>query len=130
MVINILLTFKKRLRFSILFGWQCSPISNGSVLASKLPLQTDSTLSSRHFTKDDILRITNNLDPNKAHGHDEISIRVLKICGDSICRPLNIIFKTCLRTGKFPLELKEGNIVPIHKKVDKQIVINYRLVSF
>ena len=100
------------------------------MLASKLPLQTDSTLSSRHFTKDDILRITNNLDRSKAHGHDEISIRVLKICGDSICRPLNIIFKTCLRTGKFPLELKEGNIVPIHKKVDKQIVINYHPVSF
>ena len=42
----------------------------------------------------------NNLDPNKAHGHNETSIRMLKICGDSICRPLNVIFKTaCVRVN-------------------------------
>ena len=100
-----------------------------SVLPSKLPLRADSALSTCHFGKEDILRIINNLDSNKAHGHDEISIRMLKICGDSICRPLNIIFKTCLRTGKFPLEWKKANIVPIHKKGDKQAVKNYRPVS-
>ena len=54
---------------------------------------------------------------------------MLKICGDSICRPLNIIFKTSLRTGKFPLECKKANIVPIQKKGDKQAVKNYRPVS-
>ena len=106
--------------FNYFFADQCSPM---------LPLRTDSTLSTCHFAKEDILRIINNLDPNKAHGHDEISIRMLKICGDSICRPLNIIFKTCLRTGKFPLEWKKANIVPIHKKGDKQAVKNYRPVS-
>ena len=79
--------------FNSFFADQCSPISNGSVLPSELPLRTDSSLSSCHFTKDDILQIINNLDPNKAHGHDEISIRMLKICGDSICRPLSIISK-------------------------------------
>ena len=93
-----------------------------SVLPSELPLQTDSTLSSCNFTKDDILRIINNLYPNLAYGHDEISIRMLKICGDSICRPLNIIFKTCLHTGKFPLEWKKGNIVPIIKKVISKLL--------
>ena len=87
------------------------------------------TLPSCHFAKEDILRIINNLDPNKAHGHDEISIRILKICGDSICRPLNIIFKTCLRASKFPLEWKKANIVPIHNKGDKQTVKKYRPVS-
>ena len=105
---------------------------NGSVLPSELPLRTDITLSSCHFTKHDILRIINNLNLNKVHGHDEISIRIRsirKICGDSVCRPLNIIFKAYLRTGKFPLEWKKINIVPIHKKGDKQIVMNYRPVS-
>ena len=58
-----------------------------------------------------------------------ISIRMLKLCGEAICRPLNIIFKTCLNTGKFPSEWKKGNVVPIHKKDDKQNVKNYRPVS-
>ena len=95
---------EKKEIFNSFFADQCSPISNGRVLPSELPLRADSSLSSCHFIKDDILQIINNLDPNKAHGHDEISIRMLKICGDSICRLLNIIFKTCLRTGIFPLE--------------------------
>ena len=54
---------------------------------------------------------------------------MLKICGGSICKPLNIIFKTCLRLGKFPLEWKKANIVSIHKKGHKQAVKNYRPVS-
>ena len=63
--------------FNSFFTDQCSPISNGSVLPSELLLRTDSTLSTCHFAKESILRIIkiiNKLDPNKAHGHDEISI--------------------------------------------------------
>ena len=114
---KFIVDFQKKSEISnSFFAEQYSPISNGSVLPSELPLQADSSLSSCHFTKDDILRIFNNLDPNKAHGHDEISIRTLKICGDTICRPLTITFKTCSHKGIFPLEWKKANVVPIHKK--------------
>ena len=58
-----------------------------------------------------------------------ISNRTLKLCGEAICRPLNTIFKTCLNTGKFSSEWKKRNVVPIHKKDDKQNVKNYRPVS-
>ena len=58
-----------------------------------------------------------------------ISIRILKICGKSICKPLELIFKTCLRNGRFPLEWNKANVVPIHKKGDKQTIKNYRPVS-
>ena len=108
--------------FNSFFADQCSPISSGSVLSFESALQKDSTLSSCHSTKDDVLWIINNLDPNKAHGYDKISIRMLKICGDSICRPLNIIFEICLGTGKFPVEWKKANIVPIHKKVISKLL--------
>ena len=55
---------------------------------------------------------------------------MLKICGNSICTPLNIIFKTCLRTSKFSLEWTKANAVPIHKKPDKYTIKNYHPVSF
>ena len=58
-----------------------------------------------------------------------ISIRILKLCGEAVCRPLNIISKTCLNKGKFPSEWKKGNVVPIHEKHDKQKVKNYHPVS-
>ena len=54
---------------------------------------------------------------------------MLKICDDSICRPLNIVFKTCLCTGKFPLKWQKANIALIHKKGDKEAVKNYRCIS-
>ena len=115
--------------FNSLFANQCSLIPNNSILPSELKLLTEHTLTSCDFSESDILQIINNQDSNKAHGHDMISIRMLKLCGEAICRPLNIIFKTCLNTGKFPSEWKKGNVVPIHKKDGRQNVKNYRPVS-
>ena len=48
-----------------------------------------------------------------------ISICMLKLCSDSICKPLELIFKTCLWNGRFPLQWKKANIVPIHKVINK-----------
>ena len=45
---------------------------------------------------------------------------MLKICGDSICVPLEMIFKQAIFAGVFPSEWKKRNILPIHKKGDKQ----------
>ena len=57
-----------------------------------------------HFLSSDIAKIISYLDPNKAHGHDMLSIRMIKLCGNSICKPLSIIFNDCLNKGKFPHE--------------------------
>ena len=64
-------------------------------------------------------------------GHDMIIIRMLKLHGPSLCKPLSIIFKLCLRQMKFPMEWKKTNVVPIQKKKknDKQCIENYRPVS-
>ena len=89
---------------------------------------TEKSLSNVDFSIEDIKNI-NKLDSNKAHGDDMISICMLKLCDKSICKPLSIIFKSCLTQGIFPSEWKKANVVPIHKKNDKQCVKNYRTVS-
>ena len=69
------------------------------------------------------------LNPSKSHGHDNICIRMLKICGDTICKPLELIFKQTLTTGVFSSEWKKRKIVPYYKKGDKQNLKYYRPVS-
>ena len=44
-------------------------------------------------------------------------------------KPLKLIFENCLRTILFPDHWKKANVVPIHKKGDKQLIENYRPVS-
>ena len=104
---------KKADLFNSFFAKQCSIIENNSVLPSSTIPVTDQYLANIEFTKDDIKRIICKLDPNKAHGHDMISIRMLKMSGDAIIEPLFKIFKNCFKCGKFPDNWKKGNIVPI-----------------
>ena len=69
--------------------------------------------------------ILNSLNPTKACGPDNITIRILLLCGKSIVLPVQHIFHTILHTGIYPDTWKEANVTPIHKKENKQIVINY-----
>ena len=55
-----------------------------------------------------------------------ISIRMLKICEESICKPLEIIFRSY---EMFPLEWKKANVTPVLKKTNKQELKNYRPIS-
>ena len=102
---------------------------NNSQLPKRFTTHTDSVLTSIDFSVEHFSNIIKKLDPNKAHGHDKISIRLLKLCGDSINRPLATIFKNCFNERIFPNDWKKANVVPIHKKNYKQIVTNYRPVS-
>ena len=120
---------KKADLFNSFFAKQCSIIENNSVLPSSINPITDQYLANTEFTKDDIKRIICKLDPNKAHGHDTISIRMLRMSGDAIIEPLFKIFKNCLKCGIFPDDWKKRNIVPIFKKGDKQNIKNYCPVS-
>ena len=99
-----------------MFSKQCSLINNASTLPTHIHYLTTNRLYSVTFSQDDIAKIIQNLVSGKVHGHNNISIRMLKICGPAILKPLDIIFKQCVDRFVFPSKWKKGNIVPIHKK--------------
>ena len=122
--------FKEKAKlFNCFFSKQCSLSANHNELPTSLSFHTNKWLSSVTFSAEDIGKIIQGLDHNNAHGHDNIRIRMLKICGDTICKPLEMIFSPALTSGSFPSEWKKGHIVLIHKKSDKQNLINYCSVS-
>ena len=50
---------------------------------------------------------------------------MLKLCDQSIVKPLSIIFKNCKLRKTFPDLWKKANIVPIHKKGEKDLIKNF-----
>ena len=81
-----------------------------SYITNKLP--------SVKFQGTDISNIIRSLDVNKARGHDDIPIRMLKIYDSTIVEALSIIINSCINQSMFSDIWKESNICPIHKKVN------------
>ena len=100
--------------FNSFFAKQCSIIDNGSEIPFFLHPKTNKSFIT--FTEKDIEKVIQNLDSNKAHGHDMTSIRMLKICDKSIIKLLLIIYKKYLEKGCFLNEWKKANVVP-HEKM-------------
>ena len=115
--------------FNLFFSNICKPFDNASVLPNTQSSATSSTIKNIDFSKDDLINIIRSLDINKAHGFDEISTRMIKICDTALLEPLSILFHNCLKECVFPEIWKKANVVPIHKKGDKQIINNYRPIS-
>ena len=112
--------------FNDFFREQCRPITNDSSLPNKPIIETVSDIN---IDTDTIIKLIRSLDPNKAHGCDGISIRMLKLCATSISKPLHILFNNSVISECSPNEWKKANVIPVHKKGDKQIINNYRPVS-
>ena len=74
--------FKKKTElFNSFFTKQCTGFNNGSSLPSELLRKTVMLLSNITFPSDDILKMIQKLDSEKADGYDRISIGMLKTCG-------------------------------------------------
>ena len=56
--------------FNTFFANQCTLLSNSSALPNNLAKLTNKSLDTVNFSTDYISKIINNLDPNKANGHD------------------------------------------------------------
>ena len=83
--------------FNNFFANQCSQINSSSWFPSVLFKWVENVIFSIIFGSDNIAKIIQKLDLNNAHGHDMISIRMFKICVDSIYKPLQLIFRSCIK---------------------------------
>ena len=69
---------------------------NNSKLPGKITYNSAAALTSIKLENNDILKIISSLNVNKAHGHDGISVRMIKMCDKSLVQPLSLISKNCV----------------------------------
>ena len=125
--------FKEKAQiFNSLFSDQCSFLKNCSKIPTNLRYVTDKRLRTINFTTNNIEKIIVSLNPNKTHSHDNISIRMLKIYGNTICKPLELIFKQALTTGVFPSEWKKKAILSLvtKKATNKTLKITVQFLYY
>ena len=115
--------------FNKFFAAQCTPFENISMFPTNQLFVSQERLGSLDFNEGEILKITRALNITKAHGHDNISIRIIKICDESLLKSLFILFKNSLKLSYFSDVWKKSNITPSHKKNDKQLINNYQRIS-
>ena len=114
--------------FNDFFSQQCKPIRNISVLPV-LNFLTEKRTDHITIKNDKIISLIRKINPGKATGSDGISGQMLLLCDDSVIVPLKIIFSNILSTSNYPNLWKVANVIPIHKKGDKQLIKNYRPIS-
>ena len=115
--------------FNKFFADQCTPLKNNSILPTNQISLTQAKLELLEFNEGEILKIIRALNINEAHGHNDICIRMIKICYKSLLKPLTILFKNSTSSCCYPDIWKKSHIIPAHKKNDKRLVNNYRPIS-
>ncbi|CAB3994357.1 Hypothetical predicted protein [Paramuricea clavata] len=87
---------------------------------------TDTIFNDIVLSEGTVRSVLRNLDNNKAHGPDEIPARLLTETAYQIAPSLCLLFNKSLKSGIVPREWRLANVVPIHKKGDKDHVENCR----
>ena len=70
------------------FDFLLQMYTSNSLLPRLVVLNSKNSLSAISFNNDDIIKIIRSFNINKAYGHDNISIRMIKICDKAIMKPL------------------------------------------
>ena len=107
---------EKAVLFNHYFVNQCFFLSNNSVLPTDLPQLTNKCLDSIYFSSSDIAKIISHSDPNKAQDHDMLNVRMMKLYGNSICKPLSIIFNDRQMRENFLMNGKKLTLYPYRRK--------------
>ena len=82
-----------------------------------------------NISEQDVMDQTSILDLNKAYGPDSIPPRLIKEGGRAVTKLLARLFNMALQQCEFPKIWKTANVIPLHKKDDRDLVTNYHPVS-
>ena len=69
------------------------------------------------FGKSDAIKLIKAFEVSKTHGYDRISVKMIKICANSVAHPLTLILQNSLLAGILANNRKKANIVPTRKKM-------------
>ena len=86
--------------FNNSFADQCQSLNNASDLPTNQIFLIQSRPGSLDFSEGELLQKIRALNINKAHGHGDISIRMIKICDKSHLKPLIVFLGTRLNLEK------------------------------
>ena len=99
--------FKKKQIFSICFFTKQCPLDS-SVLPIEFTYMTKECIHSLTFNESDVIKIIRAFNVNKAHGHDNILVRRIKLSANSVTNPLILISQNALAAGTFTTQWKRG----------------------
>jgi hypothetical protein len=115
-------------------------INIGKSLAQKIPLANQSALSYlgiphnksiflQPATRNEVIKLINDLKSDSSSGWDEFSPKVIKYCHFFLLDPLIHLINLSLSQGIFPHELKLAKVIPIFKSGNLNIFTKYRPIS-
>ena len=96
---------------------------------SYLTSPTEEKMKFKCITTDYTMKAIECLENKKSSGHDGISNTLLKVIKASISPSLTIIINQMLTTGIFPDAFKLSKVIPLFKKGDSSLLVNYRPIS-
>ena len=98
------------------------------IILKKIP-NNPNTLFLYDITSYEIKKHIDQLPAKNSSGYDNISNKLLKNIKYSIIHPLLHIFNLSLKLGVFPDAMKVSEIIPLFKKGQKDLMVNYRPIS-
>ncbi|GAB0197912.1 hypothetical protein GRJ2_002256600 [Grus japonensis] len=76
-----------------------------------------------------VINVLHYLDTHRSMGLDGIHPRVLRKLVEVLTKPLSIIYQQSWLTQEVPVDWRLANVMPIHRKGQKEDPGNYRPVS-
>ena len=105
------------------------PISRSNSADSYLTGQFLSTLFLDPVTEEEVIKITNDFQPGKAVGYDNIPMLLIQKTIHVIAKPLSHIINLSFSSGIVPDQLEISRVIPLFKSGSKSSFDNYRPIS-